>query len=144
MTTLSSILVWEIPLTEKLTNILRYFLFAYMCVLVSMLHHFNRVWLFVILRTIACQIPLWILQAKILEWVAMPFSKGSSHPRDWTCISHVSCIGGGFFTASAIWEAQYHLKSLIVSYLGKNLGKLIPFTLSTGVKVVQPFWKTFW
>ena len=28
-----------------------------------------------------------ILQARILEWVAMPFSKGSSRPKDQTCIS---------------------------------------------------------
>ena len=28
-----------------------------------------------------------ILQARILEWVAMPSSRGSSQPRDWTCIS---------------------------------------------------------
>ena len=34
-----------------------------------------------------------ILQAKILEWVAMPCSRGSSWPRDWTFISYVSCIG---------------------------------------------------
>ena len=34
-----------------------------------------------------------ILQAKILEWVAMPSSKGSSQSRDWTCISYLSCIG---------------------------------------------------
>ena len=33
-----------------------------------------------------------ILQARILEWVAMPSSMGSSQPRDWTCISYVSCI----------------------------------------------------
>ena len=31
-----------------------------------------------------------ILQARILEWVAMPSSRGCSRPRDWT---HVSCIG---------------------------------------------------
>ena len=31
-----------------------------------------------------------ILQARTLEWVAIPFSRGSSRPRDWTCIS---CIG---------------------------------------------------
>ena len=36
-----------------------------------------------------------ILQAKILEWVAFPFSKGSSQPRDQT---QVSCIAGGSFT----------------------------------------------
>ena len=34
-----------------------------------------------------------ILQARILEWVAMPSSKGSSPPQDWTCISYASCIG---------------------------------------------------
>ena len=35
-----------------------------------------------------------ILQARILEWVAFPFSGGSSQPRDWT---QVSCIAGRFF-----------------------------------------------
>ena len=34
-----------------------------------------------------------ILQARILEWVAMTSSKGSSQPRDGTHISYVSCIG---------------------------------------------------
>ena len=34
-----------------------------------------------------------ILQARILEWVAMPFSRGSSQPTDWTHVFHVSCIG---------------------------------------------------
>ena len=36
-----------------------------------------------------------ILQARILEWVAIPFSRGSSRPRDRT---RVSCIAGRFFT----------------------------------------------
>ena len=40
-----------------------------------------------------------ILQARILEWVAMPSSRGSSLPRDQTCISHDSWIAGEFFTA---------------------------------------------
>ena len=39
-----------------------------------------------------------ILQARILEGVAMPFSRGSSPPRDWARVSCVSCIAGGFFT----------------------------------------------
>ena len=29
-----------------------------------------------------------ILQARILEWVAMPSSRGSSQPREWTCVSY--------------------------------------------------------
>ena len=31
-----------------------------------------------------------ILQARILEWVAVPFSRGSSQPRDWTQVSHIA------------------------------------------------------
>ena len=37
-----------------------------------------------------------ILQARILEWVAIPFSRGASQPRAQT---QVSCIAGRFFTA---------------------------------------------
>ena len=43
-----------------------------------------------------------ILQARILEWEAIPFSRGSSWPRDWTCIS---CTAGRFSTSWARWEA---------------------------------------
>ena len=47
--------------------------------------------------TVACQVPLsmGISQAKILEWVAIPFSWGFSKPRDQT---QVFCITRGFFT----------------------------------------------
>ena len=38
-----------------------------------------------------------IFQARILEWVAIPFSTGSSRPKDWTWVSH---IAGRFFTVS--------------------------------------------
>ena len=38
--------------------------------------------------------PRGILQARILEWVAFPFSRGSSQPRDQTQVLH---IAGGFF-----------------------------------------------
>ena len=40
-----------------------------------------------------------LLQARVLEWVAFPFSRGSSQPRDWT---QVSCIIGGLFTSWAL------------------------------------------
>ena len=43
-----------------------------------------------------------ILQARILEWVAMPSSRGSSQPRDCT---QVSCIAGGLFPIRATREA---------------------------------------
>ena len=60
----------------------------------------------------SCSVTLWdpmdytvhgILQTRILEWVAFPFSRGSSQPRDWTQVSH---IAGGFFTSWATREAQ--------------------------------------
>ena len=53
--------------------------------------------------TVAHQAPLsmGIFQARILEWVAMPSSKGSSWLRDWTQVSH---IAGGFFTVLATWQ----------------------------------------
>ena len=43
-----------------------------------------------------------ILQARILEWVAIPFSTGSSWLKDWT---QISCIAGKFFTIWATREA---------------------------------------
>ena len=42
-----------------------------------------------------------IFQARILERVAMPSSRGSFWPRDWTL---VSCIAGGFFILWSTWE----------------------------------------
>ena len=42
-----------------------------------------------------------ILQARILEWFAIPFSRGSSQPRDW---NRVSCIAGRCFTSWATWD----------------------------------------
>ena len=44
-----------------------------------------------------------ILQARILEWVAFPFSRGSSQPREQT---QVSCIIGESFTCWVTREAQ--------------------------------------
>ena len=62
-----------------------------------------------------------IFQARTLEWVAISFSRGSSPPRDWTC---VSCLAGRFFTteppgkpSDPFWSnTQYHaLKLLFLS-----------------------------
>ena len=48
-----------------------------------------------------------ILQARTLQWVAMPSSRRSSRPKDQT---QVSCIAGGFFPVWATREAQHTLK----------------------------------
>ena len=66
----------------------------------------SRVWLFTTPWTVAHQAPLsmGILQARILEWVAIPSSRGSSWPRDQTCASCASCIAGRLFTFWATGE----------------------------------------
>ena len=46
-----------------------------------------------------------ILQARILEWIAISFSRGSSQPRDWTL---VSCTAGRFFTVWATRSFDEH------------------------------------
>ena len=65
-----------------------------------------------------------ILQARILEWVAYPFSRGSSWPRNWT---QVSCIAGGFFTNWAIREAQILNRCFLNTTTKYLIGKLLPF-----------------
>ena len=47
-----------------------------------------------------------IFQARILEWVAISFSRGSSQPRDQT---HVSCIAGRFFTTKPPGNSNFPL-----------------------------------
>ena len=54
-----------------------------------------------------------ILQARILVWVAVPFSRGFSQARDWTQVSHVA---GRFFTSWATREA--HTQILTYTYMG--------------------------
>ena len=46
-----------------------------------------------------------IFQARILEWVAISYSRGSSQARDQTPVCYVSCIARGFFT-TATWGAH--------------------------------------
>ena len=56
-------------------------------------------------RQILYQLSYWG-SPRVLEWVAYPFSRGSSQARNWTGIS---CIAGGFFTSWATREALHTL-----------------------------------
>ena len=47
-----------------------------------------------------------ILQARLLEWVTMPSSRGSSQPRDWTCVSDIPCTSRQIPYHCATWETQ--------------------------------------
>ena len=74
-----------------------------------------------------------ILQARILECVAMPSSRGSSRPRDRTCVSYVSYVGKWFFTTSTICTSNYLGLAILIwedSHAillreGKTKGKII-------------------
>ena len=58
-----------------------------------------------------------ILQARILEWVAFPFSKESSQPRDW---NQVSCIAGRFFTSWATRKSPRILQWVAYPFSSKS------------------------
>ena len=68
-----------------------------------------------------------ILQARLLEWVAIPFSRGSPQPRDRTW---VSCIAGRFFTIWATREALRNAECVLI------LLSYFLFSLSS-----SPFWR---
>ena len=52
--------------------------------------------------------------SEILEWVAYPFSRGTSRPRNWT---RVSCISGRFFTS---WATREILLMLLIQWKATN------------------------
>ena len=64
-----------------------------------------------------------ILQARVLEWVAISFSRGCSRPRD---PDQVSCIAGRFFTIRAPREAQLSQKVIITALLCSEVAQLCP------------------
>ena len=57
-----------------------------------------------------------IFQAGILDWVPIPFSRGSFWPRNHTQVSCVSCIAGRFFTHWAIGEAHIMLTRFLLGW----------------------------
>ena len=73
-----------------------------------------------------------ILQARILEWVAILFSRGSSQPRDQTQVSH---IAGGFFTIWAPGKPTWWVWDLILSWLcpSYHLAVDSPLSLDVGL-----------
>ena len=56
-----------------------------------------------------------ILQGRILEWVAFPFSRVSSQPKEWTQVSH---IAGRFFNSWATREAQEYWSGYTIPFPG--------------------------
>ena len=82
-----------------------------------------------------------ILQARILEWVSPPFSRGSSRPRDQT---QVSCTAGRFFTNWAIGEAHMKAWKGIIPALKKSRDSCLVYTCKAVPSVVQVYHQAAW
>ena len=91
----------------------------------AMLSHFSHVQLIATLWTVAHQAPLsmGILQARILEWVAMPSNRGSSRPRDQIHVSCSSRIISRFFTAEPLGKPFCYVYFTTIKNNNKNLLK---------------------
>ena len=79
--------------------------------------------------TVACQAPptMRFFWARILEWVTISFSRGSSRPRDWTQVSHTA---GTLFTVWASREApMFAEQPCFYSFTGFTLGIVGSFLL---------------
>ena len=76
-----------------------------------------------------------ILEARILEWVAIPFSRGSSWPRDRTWVSH---IAGRFFTVWATRETQVGYNYTKKLFLNESLLPQSFISRSTISAIWQP------
>ena len=78
------------------------------CVCVCALPH-SVMSTYVMLWTVAHQTPLsmGILQARILEWVAISSSRGSSQSRDWTQVSHIAGLCFTVWATSHFWKKTW-------------------------------------
>ena len=86
-----------------------------------------------------------ILQARILEWVAMPSSRGSSWTRGGTRISTSPALADLFFTTSATWEAHFLVYSCAfpINILLRNQNTTIKIRKLTLVHKYLLFQKLF-
>ena len=64
-----------------------------------------------------------ILQTRLLEWVAFPFSRGSSQPRDRTCISYVPFIDSWVLYHKLHLGSPYYLRKDLQEPLFAQAGK---------------------
>ena len=99
---------------------------GFICVHACMLSLLSHVWLFVTQWTVTCQAPLsWDFPGKSTRVDCHSLLQGSSQPRDWTGISHVSCIGRW------VLYHQCHLGSPSILFFWNDSSKLLPMHYQT-------------
>ena len=101
-----------------------FFIFFYVCVLSRSVMS-NSLWPFVAHQALS----MGFFQGKILEWVVISFSRGSSQPRDQTHVSCVSFIVNGFFTHWAYFPIlhEYFIVNFCCLYSDRNTKKLFQY-----------------
>ena len=103
---------------------------------VSVLSCFSRVGLFC--DPMDCSLPgssvHGIFQTRILEWISS--SRGSSCPRDWTCVSYSSCISRQFLYHWVTWEAQGLERTYVHRY------RYIDIDMSISVNITESLCRT--
>ena len=67
-----------------------------------------------------------ILQARIVEWIAIPFSRGSCLPKDRTRVSCISSIAGRFFTAEPLGKPTPNFNILSKKSLSSYFSEYLP------------------
>ena len=86
-----------------------------------------------------------ISQAKILEWVAISFSRGSFRPRDWTCVSCVSCIGRWILYCWATGKLSRTWCCCEVASLSRVRLCATPWTVAHQAPLSMGFsWQEYW
>ena len=104
----------ESDTTERTHNweFIEHLISAPLPAMLLLLSHFSRV--LTLCDPMDCRLPgssvHGVLQARVLEWAAMPSSRGSSQPRDQTRVSSLSCIG------KVVLYHQYHLGNPVSHY----------------------------
>ena len=99
--------------------------------LLLLLSCFSHVQLIETPRTVGCQTPLLMefFQVRILEWVAIHSSKGSSWPRDRTHVPCGSCIGRQIFLTTEPLGKRYLHSMVLVTIMLQKLHCLQSFCL---------------
>ena len=67
-----------------------------------------------------------IFQARLVELIAISYSRVSSPPKDWICISYVSCIAGRFLTTGPPGKPYMHAYSCLLE--GEGNGKPLQYS----------------
>ena len=75
-----------------------------------------------------------IFQARILDWIAIPFSRGSSQSRDWT---QESCTAGRFFTIWATRDTDCILSPYYLTYMQSTKNLYAEYMKNAGLDEAQ-------